>query len=295
MLKPALIKTRGLFAKRRVAEALACEPDQLPPVEMELRPPPPRKPIVYKSTDHGHGSLDELRRLHRIGIATRAWCTEVKGGFEYFNGAMVNDVPPDFRYAFRDESRNLFLARFNLHEIWESHNSNVEGATLAGALVPEDNLEHWINRAFCDEGTFTVLYPRGRPEEHLIYGLMVPLIQKNLDSLLDEFKSSRESEFNEIVTQELYDYVFRAFSLLGILHIEDESVVDAFLNSICSLAGCPPLTNLPKHREDESWPDLDVVSQACQAIMSGLADPKVVEALAEACNRIGSTFCLSVR
>jgi hypothetical protein len=184
-------------------------PARLPPIEPELRVPAPR-PWVWVVPEH---TPAWARELLRTGRAVRAWVYE-HSAWQESDGPEVRA-----RYAFEAEDGSLVFSPFS-------------GSYDGYHFAMNTEFSAFIDRAVRLGGTFTVLHPPGRPEQHRLYGdldarLYVPVVQLAQRLVALGPKASREREalreqllvaFRSLVQRDYYDGMGR---LLGAtLHLE---------------------------------------------------------------------------
>lgn len=154
-------------------EALAWRPDPLPPVEPELRHPVPRPRALWRSL-----GTPELEALALAGVAATAWQVDLRRWVT--SGA---ESGPEIRchYAFLDESGRPVVGRFK---------GSFDGYHL---YVGSPDFARWLDRAFSEGGTFTILHLPGKPKAHRIYGAAETRVGRTLADVVDLLESADPS------------------------------------------------------------------------------------------------------
>ncbi|MHA1889424.1 MAG: hypothetical protein ACTSYS_00400 [Promethearchaeota archaeon] len=180
-------------------------PKNLPKIEPELEIHPPRPLVWVARKITSYKITRETRWLLVNGAASRAWVTSYKKELD------VEGTEHHVHYNFLDKKKNIIPGYF-LAFISESEVAINFPAYLS-----------WIEKAFNEKGTFTVLYDGNNPTNHVIYGTLQLFIPKSLIQITNEIQACPDNDKSSL-RKLLEDFLYVALSPIGRIKQKEEKV-----------------------------------------------------------------------
>lgn len=155
-----------MWGKISNADALGLKPECLPEVEPELLVPPPR-PMVWQYPKSSPMKMSpELEDLLVNGVAARGWKTIYRSRWER------EGTEHYMQYCFQVNDSVIQGKNFRSYD--DLH-----------LAIESPDYAIWLANAFHKEGTFTILYEKGNPARHEIFGHLELFIRMDLAQITE--------------------------------------------------------------------------------------------------------------
>jgi hypothetical protein len=155
------------------ADALGLKPAGLPEVEPELQIPPPR-PMVWQYPESSPNKISpEMENLLTHGIAVRGWKTL------YRTRSEIEGTEHYMQYCFQADDSIIQGKNFRSYD--DLH-----------LAIESPDYAIWLANAFHREGSFTILYEKGNPVRHEIFGHLELFIRMDLKQITEKICSTTD-------------------------------------------------------------------------------------------------------